>query len=163
MKQWLYKVQQLAAITEAEARALGVVFLLLTLGLGARYGAQRWGVPDPVEPLYITQQTNAAAPDLMGEADSTRVADPMASAGTETKDVAQHKPKTPRPPGPVKLNAATAAELQRLPGIGPAMAKRIIDYRTQYGPFRSVTDLLSVKGIGPKTLEKLTPLVTVGE
>jgi comEA protein len=62
--------------------------------------------------------------------------------------------------GLVDLNRATAAELEGLPGIGPAKAAAIIADRATSGPFRSVDDLVRVKGIGPKTLEKLRPLVT---
>ena len=163
MKRWLYKVQQMVAITEVEARALGVVFFLLILGLGGRYGLQRWGVPDPVEPLFIAHQTTMTEPLSTGEADSSRVVDSVLKVSSEPEGPEQRAPRTPRPPGPVNLNTATSAELQRLPGIGPAMATRIIEHRTQNGPFRTVSDLLAVKGIGEKTLAKLAPLVTVGE
>ena len=63
-------------------------------------------------------------------------------------------PEPPEPEGPVDVNAAGAEELQRLTGIGPALAQRIIDYREEHGPFRTVEDLLEVKGIGEATLEK---------
>lgn len=61
--------------------------------------------------------------------------------------------------GPVDLNTAGAEELQRLPGIGPALAGRIVEWRTQHGRFRSVPDLAQVPGIGPRTVERLEPLV----
>lgn len=61
----------------------------------------------------------------------------------------------------VDLNSATAAELQTLPGIGPAMAERILTHRDEHGPFSSVDDLLAVSGIGPATMERLRDLVTV--
>lgn len=57
--------------------------------------------------------------------------------------------------GPVDINSADANELERLPGVGPATAKAIIAYRSSIGRFRSVEQLLSVKGIGPKKLEKM--------
>lgn len=60
----------------------------------------------------------------------------------------------------INLNTASAAELELLPGVGPAMAQRIIDHRTAHGPFKRVEDLDEVKGIGPRTLEKLRDLVT---
>lgn len=63
--------------------------------------------------------------------------------------------------GPLDLNRATAAELEKLPGIGPTLAARIVNWRETHGPFRSVEDLLSVPGIGPKTLENLRDKVTV--
>jgi competence protein ComEA len=62
--------------------------------------------------------------------------------------------------GPVSLSAATADQLETLPRIGPAMAARIIAWRTANGPFRTVDDLLKVGGVGPKTLAGLQGLVT---
>jgi competence protein ComEA len=61
--------------------------------------------------------------------------------------------------GLLNVNTATQAELELLPGIGPALASRIVEYRTAKGPFRSMSDLDAVSGIGPKMLEKLKPLV----
>ncbi|HET6573508.1 MAG TPA: helix-hairpin-helix domain-containing protein [Fimbriiglobus sp.] len=59
---------------------------------------------------------------------------------------------------PLDVNAASEADLQRLPGVGPATARKIIAARAER-PFESPDDLLRVKGIGPKTVEKLRPLV----
>ncbi len=63
--------------------------------------------------------------------------------------------------GLVNLNAATLADLETLPGVGPALAQRIIDYRTEHGGFRRVEDLMEVAGIGPKTYEDIKDRVTV--
>lgn len=64
-------------------------------------------------------------------------------------------------PGRLNVNRATAAELEKLPGIGPTLAARIVAYRAEHGPFRAVDELVRVPGIGPKTLEGLRDLVTV--
>lgn len=63
--------------------------------------------------------------------------------------------------GPVDLNRADAAELDTLPGVGPATAAAIVAHRDDHGPFASVDDLLSVPGIGPAKLAALSDLVTV--
>jgi competence protein ComEA len=65
-------------------------------------------------------------------------------------------------PGLVNLNTATLAQLDTLPGVGPVLAQRIIDYRSRHGGFRSVADLRQVDGIGEDTFTKLKDLVTVG-
>jgi competence protein ComEA len=66
------------------------------------------------------------------------------------------------PPGAgVSLNAASMAELETLPGVGPVTAKAIIDWRTANGAFTSVDELIEVDGIGPKRLDSLKPLVTL--
>jgi competence protein ComEA len=61
----------------------------------------------------------------------------------------------------VNINSASAAELEALPGIGPAFAQRIVDYRAEHGPFVMIDDLMEVKGIGPATFAKLEGLITV--
>ena len=57
----------------------------------------------------------------------------------------------------VNVNAAGAAELAQLPGLGPATAQRIIDHRRVHGPFTSLDGLLDVPGIGPATLARMRP------
>ncbi|MGC0251659.1 ComEA family DNA-binding protein [Pseudactinotalea sp. Z1748] len=61
----------------------------------------------------------------------------------------------------VNLNSADSAELQTLPGIGPAMAERILAHRDEHGPFGGVEELQAVSGIGPATMERLRDLVIV--
>lgn len=97
-------------------------------------------------------QVNLAAPVADGEriyvprrgetiANSAR---PQAGAGAAT-------------PAIVNLNQATLAQLESLPGVGPATAQAILEYRAQRGRFRSVDDLLNVRGIGPAKLEQIRP------
>ena len=69
-----------------------------------------------------------------------------------------------KPPAhPINLNTATATDLQQVPGIGPSTAQKILDTRKSYGAFKSVDDLLAIKGIGPKKLEKMRKYLTVGK
>ena len=65
------------------------------------------------------------------------------------------------PKSPIDLNRATSEQLQQLPGVGPAMADRILTYRKENQGFTSVDDLDNVRGIGTKTLEKIRPFVLV--
>ena len=63
----------------------------------------------------------------------------------------------------INVNTASAEELTALPGIGKAYADRIVEYREKNGPFKKVEDLLNVRGIGEKTLERIRDRVTVAK
>ena len=67
----------------------------------------------------------------------------------------------PHDPGPLDLNQATLDDLQSLPGIGPTLAARILAFRAQHGAFASIEALRQVHGIGPRTLERIAPLLRV--
>jgi comEA protein len=61
----------------------------------------------------------------------------------------------------ININTASLEELQKVPGIGPVIAQRILDYRKEVGRFLSLDELREVKGIGEKTFEKLKPYLTI--
>lgn len=61
----------------------------------------------------------------------------------------------------VNINTATVDELDSLPGIGPTIAQRIVDYREQNGPFDTIEDIMNVSGIGPSTYEQIKDLIIV--
>jgi len=63
--------------------------------------------------------------------------------------------------GKIHLNMATEKELESLPGIGPVLAKRIVEYRKMHGPFRRIEDLLKVSGIGAKRFEQIRSYITI--
>lgn len=67
------------------------------------------------------------------------------------------------PPKPININTANSDELQQVPGIGPATAEKILQMRKSYGAFKSVDDLLSIRGIGKKRLEKMRKYLTVSK
>ncbi|GAA4372423.1 ComEA family DNA-binding protein [Paeniglutamicibacter cryotolerans] len=73
--------------------------------------------------------------------------------------ISQAPPGSGEPDAKINVNTADAAALQELPGIGPALAANIIDFRSANGPFSSVADLDAVSGIGPVMLKRLEPLV----
>lgn len=90
---------------------------------------------------------------------------PAVAAATGPVTVAQEAAKADRAAtaGVVNLNTATTAQLEALPGIGPATAKRIIEYREKNGPFTKIEDVMNVKGIGEKSFLRLRPLLTTGQ
>jgi len=64
-------------------------------------------------------------------------------------------------PAPLNLNIATAADLEKLPGVGPALAARIVDYRQKNGGFKKIEELMNVQGIGEQSFLKLKALVVI--
>jgi competence protein ComEA len=89
---------------------------------------------------------------------------PAAGGGSATGARGAQAISGPGSPGaaqPLDLNRASAEELMRLPGVGPAIAGRIVRARVERGGFRTVDELVEVSGIGPATLARLRPLVTV--
>jgi competence protein ComEA len=109
------------------------------------------GGPTPDADL---DQLNLAAPVADGERVYVprKGEAPLPAAGSGTAAA---------PQGPVDLNTATPEQLDSLPGVGPATAAAIVDYRTHHGRFRSVDDLLEVRGIGAAKLEQLRAKVKV--
>ena len=64
---------------------------------------------------------------------------------------------------PININTATSAQLENLPGIGPVIAQRIVDYRNAYGPYTSPGHLINVSGIGEKRLAAIWDYITIGD
>ena len=65
--------------------------------------------------------------------------------------------------GKININSADVERLTDLPGIGPSYAQRIVDYRKEFGPFKTIEDLLNVRGIGDRTFEKIRDRITTRE
>jgi competence protein ComEA len=81
---------------------------------------------------------------------------------TATVDVAAQESKaSTTAAAPLNLNAASVSDLETLPGVGPAIASRIVEYRQKNGGFKKIEDLMNVRGIGERSFLQLKPLVTV--
>jgi len=78
---------------------------------------------------------------------------PSSGGGTSGKSV---------PAAPLDVNTASAADLQKVPGIGGALAQRIVEFREKNGPFSQVDDLVKIRGIGEKSIVHLKPYLTAG-
>jgi competence protein ComEA len=82
----------------------------------------------------------------------------VSSSGVSVRGSAE---RTEPPAGKININTASAEQLESLPGVGPATARAILEYRKQNGGFQSVDELIEVRGIGPKKLEQIRPYVVV--
>jgi competence protein ComEA len=135
--------ERIVVSREAEGAFRQATDLLRVPGIGPATLAR-------MEPLL--EFATSAGPSSRAPAASFRRPPPASSS---------RAPPAPGPP-PIDLNQATEADLESLPGIGPALAGRIVEHRTLRGPFARVEDLVDVPGIGEATLAVLAPLVRVG-
>ncbi len=124
----------------------------------------------PLPPDAIIKDAIAAAGGATAEADLERI-NLAAHLADQMQVNVPHKGEVlPTPDqksaatlgAPININTATAEELDRLPGIGPSLAKTIIDYRAKNGPFKKIEDINAVKGIGDALYAKIKDMITVG-
>lgn len=124
---------------------------------GVRPGADLSGL-NRARPLVDGEQIVVGAPGSGPPPGPGSAADPAVGAPN-----APNGPNTPAGPGApggsISLSSATAEQLDTLPGVGPVLARHIIDYRTQHGGFRSIDELREVNGIGERRFADLSPLV----
>ena len=120
-----------------------VAFTVFIFGLFAFRNLNRTPVKTYVVRNDTSQRDGVLIPD----------AAPTEPAATTTEAITA--------PKLINLNTATSEQLQTLPGIGPALAQRIIDYRIANGPFANIGAVMNVNGIGEKRVETIWDLVTV--
>ncbi len=143
-----------------EMRA-GLVFVLLSLVAGASLREWRRAheprLRDLIAQLSVAEETEADSAGAAGPAapDSGDARDPARSRRRAAAGVASRA--APLRPASIDMERATPAEWERLPGIGPALAGRIVSDRAANGPFGGPEGLLRVRGIGPRILERIRP------
>ncbi|GAB5518462.1 MAG: hypothetical protein RhofKO_07130 [Rhodothermales bacterium] len=156
------------ALTHYESIVLLVLIGFALVGSGVRLvHDQLMPIPEPSLPADHATFVTAAAElnaTFTAPSDIETVTADDAAAAAPVAEAPQAKPKArkaPAPSGSVNVNTGSLAELDRLPGVGPAIAQRIIDYREAHGAFASVSALQRVRGIGPKTLAKFEAMAVV--
>lgn len=163
---WMERLQINPAERKAVSLLLGLLVIFATVngvlkqsapfdetyyaGLDEAFEQRAALVKQKEEKLRARYQPGRSAPLLIAadtlEDDSLEAKDNRAQPEQEASDR-------------ININTANAGQLETLPGIGPVYARRIIEYRTKNGPFTTVEELIQIKGIGKKRLEKLKPFV----
>ncbi len=140
----LYRyIRSLLTPSPSEVKGALVLFAIAAVGVG--YALYRGRRPPPMEYRTYTAERVEEKP-----------APPDIDTGYYLYERRLYVRRRPRP-HPVNVNRAGIRELVDLPGVGPVLARRIVEYRKRYGPFKGPEDLLDVKGIGPKKLQKMKP------
>lgn len=132
--------------TPNERRALWFLALVALSGSGVRLWRNAEHRIAPAEATALAQQ--------IGRVDSVR------STGRPSKRQKTGKPVAPTPAHPLDIDRASVAEIEALPGIGPALARRIVATRDSLHGFGSIEALCVVRGVGPTLAQRLRPLVT---
>jgi comEA protein len=120
--------------TRKEQGVLIFLSVCFAAGMGVRYYQRHWAR------LPSTPSENIAA------VDRDKFPKVSAESGPDTVSI-------------VHINRADLSSLQNVKGLGPVLARRILDFRLQNGPFQSLNDLLKIKGIGEKTFSKISPFL----
>ena len=126
-----------------------------------QYGAaQQFGAVEPQSaPSHAVSETPPAASSSVNvDAGSNGAIEEIAPVVTESVG---DTVALPRGDGKININTASRSELMDLPGIGSALAGRIVDYRSQYGAFSSIDEIMKVSGIGEKRFEAIMDRITV--
>jgi competence protein ComEA len=138
-------ITRFAGPEDAQGLAMLLVAVLLAAGTTlSQFGAEGPPFAPPADPQNIGRSVPQAAP-------------------VEVRTRGGQEAGKPGLSNPLDLNSADAEALQALPGIGPALAERIVADREAHGSFRTPEDLLRVSGIGPKRWERIRPLVRLTE
>jgi comEA protein len=128
-----------------------VVIILLGLGvLGFNYYQKNNAAKEDASVATLKQQNDQLRQELAQGATKQIVS---SSAQTAVQNQGDK----------ININTASVEDLDKIPDVGPARAKLIIDYRSQNGGFKTIEEMKNIKGIGDKTFEKMKDSITIGE
>lgn len=149
---FLSSFQQRFGFTRNEIKV--ILFLTATFLAGLSI---RWYRTHDIEAKPGGEQFDYSQSDKIFEERSKN----LQQVSQKSKDSVSTKSKKKIPTSIINLNTASKEQLMQLPGIGEHYAERIITYRNKHGSFKTVNDLMKVKGIGKKKFETLKPLIAV--
>ena len=137
----------------------GILALVCAFALGWVLGSG--GARETVAVTVAAPEETAAAPVPAGETAAAEAATTDGASAASAAETQELAPQEPTREKPLNLNTATQAQLELLPGIGPALAQAILDYRAEFGPFTAPEQLMEVPGIGEKRYAAVEQLVNV--
>jgi comEA protein len=148
-------LHQKAGFTRKEALAILILGGTFLGGLSLRWFQSMQKQDATSTPAFDYRRSDSAYASLLHPEQKVLALTPGTApkAGADSARTAIREQPTLK--SQININSATKAQLMNLPGIGPSLADRILEYRTQHGAFSSVDDLRKVKGIGAKKFEKL--------
>ena len=132
---------------------LGITILFAGFTLGFLFGRNA-GNDSVIVYVPVTTPLSTVGTEVVHTSTTTAIETTHTAAQIETTSNSQAQL--------ININTATKEELDTLPSIGPVIAQRIIDYRTEHGPFTSISQLLNVSGIGAERFAGLMDYVTTG-
>jgi competence ComEA-like helix-hairpin-helix protein len=166
---FLSKFNQFFGFTPTESKV--VLFLILTFVAGGAVRLSRVYFPQDLSSRFDYSQADQEFAQRSKRIDSLEAAlasgerrksQSLAPAGSTKRPLSEEDGKVPKgiPPGTfIDLNSATKEDLMKLPGIGEAMAERILLYREEKGSFKDVEELKEIRGIGEKKFAQIRPFV----
>lgn len=170
-KRKLFFIFEALKITPAERKSVSILLVLLVILAAANQYIEPQLTIDEQEYAALdaefqrrSQALKVEEAELMKRydpADQSNLTEKMVSA--DTTDSSSTGTEEDTTSDKINVNTADMKALQKLTGIGPTYAQRIIDYRNEHGSFTSFEELLKIKGIGKKRLEKIKPFIKLKE